>query len=232
MNTISTETSGLNPSLSDTKVPNTQAPLIIRRHASGDFEQLIKMQCEFYGREFSFPEAIQKDAIEKPMLEFEKNFNPDHDGSWVAEIDGKVVGCVLSTKESEEVARLRQLFVDPSTRGLGLGKKLVDECIDFCRQKGFKRVMLYTNKAYIAAARVYDNAGFDLTKETQIESDGRTFIVQERTLDFEKASKPQTLEAKMSQLSVDEHKVPPLVTTEPGEVKGEASKSEIPKSEI
>ena len=142
--TADSGSTGLDSGTSQTKIisSNAEAPYTIRRHKSGDMEVLSQLQREFYSKEFGFTEPMLVGAVDTPLFDFEKNYNPDHDKSWIAEINGRIVGCVLIIRESDEVARLRQLFVDVSARGMGLGTKLVNECISFSKEKGYKEIVL------------------------------------------------------------------------------------------
>jgi N-acetylglutamate synthase-like GNAT family acetyltransferase len=83
----------------------------------------------------------------------------------VAEKAGEIVGCVFLVKKTERVAQLRLLLVEPTARGLGLGTRLVDECIRFARQAGYRKIFLWTNKVLTAARHIYKKAGFHVTHE-------------------------------------------------------------------
>jgi GNAT superfamily N-acetyltransferase len=89
-----------------------------------------------------------------------------------------VVGAVFLVKESDEIARLRLLHVDAKARGLGLGRRLVEECIRFARAKGYKTLTLWTNDILISARRIYEAAGFQLIKEEKHHSFGKELVGQ------------------------------------------------------
>ena len=98
---------------------------------------------------------------------------------WVAEIDGEIVGCVFLVKKSKTIAKLRLLLVEPSARGLGIGKRLVDECLRFARQVGYKKMVLWTQSELPAARHIYQQAGFRLLEEKPHRSWGRDDLVSQ-----------------------------------------------------
>jgi GNAT superfamily N-acetyltransferase len=91
-------------------------------------------------------------------------------------MNGQIVGSVFVVQNSEEVAQLRLLLVDPKARGLGLGTRLVDECIRFARRKGYKKLVLWTTHVLVAAREIYRKAGFRLVKEEPHHSFGHDLI--------------------------------------------------------
>jgi GNAT superfamily N-acetyltransferase len=99
------------------------------------------------------------------IAEFLDSFDPEREGAWIGEVDGKRAGAVYCTSESEDAARLRLLFVEGWARGNRLGRRLVEECIDFARGHNYRRMVLWTNSSLESARRIYDAAGFIQTKE-------------------------------------------------------------------
>jgi GNAT superfamily N-acetyltransferase len=96
----------------------------------------------------------------------------------VAERAGAIIGSVFLVRASADLAKLRLLYVEPAARGLGLGKRLVQECIDFAKMKGYKTMTLWTNDVLVSARRIYQAAGFQLTKEERHHSFGKDLVGQ------------------------------------------------------
>jgi GNAT superfamily N-acetyltransferase len=103
--------------------------------------------------------------IARLISDFLEDRDPEREGAWVAELDGARVGSVYCVRRDEEVAQLRLFFVDRDVRGHGIGSRLVDHCIDFARDHGYRRMMLSTVSPLESARRIYDAAGFKQTKE-------------------------------------------------------------------
>lgn len=89
-----------------------------------------------------------------------KNFDPARERCWIAEVNGRQAGSVFLVKKSNDVAKIRLLLIDPSARGLGIGKRLVGECIAFARSCGYRKITLWTQSMLLAARGIYQNAGF------------------------------------------------------------------------
>jgi GNAT superfamily N-acetyltransferase len=99
------------------------------------------------------------------IAEFLEKHDPEREAAWVAELDGRRVGAVYCVRNSDEVAQLRLLFVDSEARGHGAGTKLVQRCLDFARDRGYERMVLWTNSSLESARRIYDALGFVQTRE-------------------------------------------------------------------
>ena len=110
------------------------------------------------------------------VADFVSKYDPKRERCWIAEMDGQNVGCVFLVKDTETVARLRLLLVDPVARGRGLGTKLTDECVRFARACGYRGITLWTHSVLTAARHIYERAGFRLTSSEKRKSFGQDVV--------------------------------------------------------
>ena len=160
-----------------------KVPYILRSHRPGDIGWIIHRQAVVYGQEYGWGEAFEA-LVAEIAAAFLKNFDRTRERCWIAEREGEVVGSVFLVRESDEIARLRLLYVETSARGLGIGGRLVDECIRFARAKGYRTLTLWTNDVLVTAQRVYEAAGFRLVKEERHRSFGKNLVGQTWDLDL------------------------------------------------
>lgn len=109
---------------------------------------------------------------------FINNFDAERERCWIAEDDDGPLGCVFLVKKTNVTAKLRMLLIEPRARGLGLGNRLVDECLSFAREAGYKKVTLWTNDILHTARRIYVERGFKLIKEEKQQSFGHDLVGQ------------------------------------------------------
>jgi DNA-binding MarR family transcriptional regulator/GNAT superfamily N-acetyltransferase len=136
-------------------------PYIIRTHRSGDLSWIAYRHAVLYSQEYGWNQPFEALVLEI-TAHFLKHYDPEAECCWVAERSGEILGFVLLVKRSKQIAKLRLLLVEPSARGLGIGKRLVEECIRFAREKGYKKIVLWTHSNLSAARGIYQKAGFQL----------------------------------------------------------------------
>jgi GNAT superfamily N-acetyltransferase len=152
-------------------------PFILRPHRSGDMGWIIYRHGLLYAQEYGWDESFEI-LVAEIVTSFIRNLDSRVERCWIAERDGGIVGSVFLAKESEEVARLRLLYVEPEARGLGIGSRLVEECMRFARQAGYRKVTLWTNDVLVSARRIYEAAGFRLVREEPHHSFGHDLVGQ------------------------------------------------------
>lgn len=134
----------------------------LRTPRPGDFGWIVKRHAELYAQEYGWIEPFEG-VCAQIVADFANNNDPQRERCWIAELDGENVGCIFLVADSAAVARIRLLIVDPKARGIGLGARLVDECVRFARRAGYKKITLWTHSVLTAARHIYQNAGFTLT---------------------------------------------------------------------
>ncbi|HEV2837053.1 MAG TPA: GNAT family N-acetyltransferase [Pyrinomonadaceae bacterium] len=147
----------------------------------GDVGYIIYLHGLLYAREYDLDRTFEGDVAIK-MGEFLKAYDPTRDHFAIAEMDGRTVGCIFINGLSDEIAQLRWFLVHPDARGRGLGHQLINNAIEFCRDRGFEKVRLWTISELKTAAHLYKQAGFVVTREETHEIWGATRTEQEYEL--------------------------------------------------
>jgi DNA-binding MarR family transcriptional regulator/GNAT superfamily N-acetyltransferase len=162
--------------LSEEDTSAVKAGFRLRPHRPGDIGWMIQKHGELYTTEYGWDGSFEALAAEVGM-QFLRDFDPQWENAWIAELDsGERVGCVFLIRKSATVAKLRVLIVDPKARGLGVGKALVNACIDFARAKGYRKITLWTNSILLAARGIYEKTGFKLVHSEPHNSFGQKLI--------------------------------------------------------
>jgi len=149
----------------------------LRSHRIGDIGWVIQRQAVLYAEEYGWDNTYEALAAEIGAA-FIRNFREGRDFCWIAELDGAPVGAVFLVHENDDTARLRLLHVERAARGLGIGRRLVDACIEQARASGYQRVVLWTNDVLASARAIYEGVGFRLVAEERHLSFGKHLVGQ------------------------------------------------------
>ena len=157
--------------------------VVIRPLQPGDLGWVVSRHGALYAQEYHWDIRFEG-FVARIAADYLKNVDPQKENGWIAEVDGENAGCVFLVKKSGEVAKLRMLLVDPSARGLGIGKRLVQECIRFARQCGYRKMTLWTQSCLLAARHIYQQAGFQLTASEAYHDFGQDLVSETWNLDL------------------------------------------------
>lgn len=148
-------------------------PYVIRAPRPGDLGWVVYRHGALYAQEWGWGMDF-----ERLVARIVGAYDPATDAGWIAEVDGERAGCVFCVRKDDTTAQLRMLLVEPSARGLGLGRRLVEECLDHARREGYERIMLWTRDCLVGARRIYQATGFELESEEPGEENGLPVIEQ------------------------------------------------------
>jgi DNA-binding MarR family transcriptional regulator/GNAT superfamily N-acetyltransferase len=139
---------------------------VLRPPQIGDLGWIVHRQGALYWKEWGYDERFEALCAEI-VAKFVQNFDAKRERCWIAEKDEEIAGSVFLVKEAEKTAKLRLLYVEPSARGLGIGRRLVAECVRFARQAGYEKIVLWTQSELDAARHVYEKAGFRVVEKKE-----------------------------------------------------------------
>jgi len=152
-----------------------RVPYLLRSHRPGDMGWIIHRHGTLYAEEYRWDETFEA-LVAEIAAKFIRTFDPKREHCWIAEREGEIVGSVFLVRKSPTVGQLRLMYVEPKVRGLGIGSRLVEECLRFARQVGYRKVVLWTNSVLVAARHIYEKAGFRLIHSEPHRSFGHDLV--------------------------------------------------------
>lgn len=169
--------------------PDQQPARVTVRRADlpGDLGWVVMAHGEVYNQQFGWDTDFEA-LVARIVADYATHHDPTREAAWIAEAQGERAGCIVLVAGDEPgVAKLRILLVTPSARGLGIGTRLVQECLAFAREAAYRQVTLWTNDVLVSARRIYETFGFALTEEQPHHSFGHDLIGQNWTLDLRRS---------------------------------------------
>jgi len=161
----------LDPAARQARAPTA----VLRDPRPGDLGWVVQQHGEIYAREYGWNSDFEA-LVAGIAAQYLRRHQPDWEKCWIAELDGERVGSVFVVRKSRTVAQLRMLVLTPQARGLGLGARLADECLDFARRKGYRKMVLWTNSCLLAARAIYAARGFRLVKSEPYRGYGQDLV--------------------------------------------------------
>jgi DNA-binding MarR family transcriptional regulator/N-acetylglutamate synthase-like GNAT family acetyltransferase len=151
--------------------------VVLRAPRAGDYGWVIERHGALYAQEYAWNEEFEA-LVARIVADYAAKRSDPREAAWIAELDGERAGCIFCVKKNAATAQLRLLLVEPTARGHGIGRRLVDECVRFARDHGYKRMVLWTNDVLHSARRIYEAAGFELVKSGKHHSFGHDLVEQ------------------------------------------------------
>jgi DNA-binding MarR family transcriptional regulator/GNAT superfamily N-acetyltransferase len=157
--------------------PSDVRAVVLRPPGPGDYGWMVARHGALYADEYGWDAAFEG-LVARIVGDYVEHHDPAREAAWIAEVDGEPAGCVFCVARDATTAQLRILLVEPRFRGLGIGTRLVDQCLQFARQAGYRSITLWTNDVLVSARRIYEAAGFTLVDEEPHHSFGHDLVGQ------------------------------------------------------
>jgi DNA-binding MarR family transcriptional regulator/predicted GNAT family acetyltransferase len=158
--------------------PGAAAPhVVLRGWRPGDLGWLVQRHGEVYAREYGWAASFEA-YVARIAADYVEHHVPGRENAWIAEVGGRRAGGVCCVRKDEQTAQLRILIVESWARGHGIGARLVQECVTFARDAGYRKLVLWTNDVLVSARRIYQAAGFELVSEEHHRSFGKDLVGQ------------------------------------------------------
>jgi DNA-binding MarR family transcriptional regulator/GNAT superfamily N-acetyltransferase len=170
----------LSPSTVPREVPRAY---VLREPRPGELGWMVQANAALYAAEYGWDTTYEA-LVARIVADYASGHDPQRERAWIAELDGTAAGCVLCVRRDGDTAQLRILLVEPHARGLGIGARLVDECVRFARGAGYRTLTLWTNDVLVSARRIYEAGGFELVDEEPHHSFGHDLVGQTWRLDL------------------------------------------------
>jgi DNA-binding MarR family transcriptional regulator/GNAT superfamily N-acetyltransferase len=163
-------------------------PYLLRAHQPGDMGWIVHRHGLLYAQEYGWNDEFEA-LVAKIVAGFLEHYDPQRERCWIAEREGAIAGSVFLVKKADQVAQLRLLLVEPSARGLGIGRRLVQECERFARQAGYQKIVLWTNSVLTGARRIYEQAGYRMVDSEPHHSFGHDLVGENWELELSSATR-------------------------------------------
>ena len=157
--------------------PHPPRTVVLRPPRAGDYGWVVARHGALYAQEYGWDESFEG-LVARIVGDYVERHDPAREAAWIAEVDGEPAGCVFCVAQDDTTAQLRILLVEPSARGLGIGTRLVDECLRFATRAGYASIVLWTNDVLVSARRIYEANGFTLVDEQPHHSFGQDLVGQ------------------------------------------------------
>jgi DNA-binding MarR family transcriptional regulator/N-acetylglutamate synthase-like GNAT family acetyltransferase len=152
--------------------------LVLRAPLPGELGWVVQRNAALYAAEYGWDESYEA-LVARIVADYAARADHKREAAWIAEVDGRPAGCVFCMHKTDDVAQLRLLLVEPHARGMGIGERLVADCVAFAQRSGYRELVLWTNDVLHAARRIYQRAGFELVDSREHHSFGHDLVGQD-----------------------------------------------------